>query len=136
MKKLLPLITLLFALCLAACGGDSDTNLSKGDGTWVCDVKATAELNPEMKAQYEQMPQLIETMLGAMTFTLDVKAGKLALNLGEISESKDFTVVSDSGNTLVIKSDDAKLTLTFSGKDSFTLEDESEPDAKIAFKRK
>jgi len=111
---LLALTFVLFAL--ASCG---ESNLNKANGKWQCDPQATiALLDDTAKKAAGIVPGLAEGMLKNVEFSLDAKDKKVTGGVFGITSSADFTLVSDSGSSLVIKSGNNTIHLNFRDKDS------------------
>jgi len=123
-------VVLLFAV--ASCGG---SNLNKANGTWQCDPQATiALLDDTAKKAAGIVPGLAEGILNNVEFSLDAKNKKVTGSVFGISGSSDFTVVSDSGSSLEIKSGNSTIRLKF--RDANSLEVSGGPNAqKFVFKR-
>jgi len=130
MRILLPLIFVVFIL--ASC---SESNLNKANGKWQCDPQATiALLDATAQKAAGIVPGLAESVLKNVEFSLDAKTTKVTGGIFGISGSSDFTVVSDSGSSLVIKSGNSTIHLTFRDKNS--LEVSGGPTSqKFVFKR-
>ena len=134
-KVLLSSLLLTFTLALAACG--SGSNLDKANGDWTCDAKATIELLPaEMKAQLAAAPGMAEAMFSAFKMNVDSKGKKLSVTMGPATETGDFTVVSDSGKSLVLNMKDDELHIDFTTDDSITVYSKKDANSKIVFARK
>ena len=135
-KVLLASLLLTFALALAACG--SSSNLDKASGDWVCDAKATLALHPDLQAQTAGAPEMAEALFSAFKMNINAKDKKMSVTMGQVSESGAFTVVSDSGKSLVLEmdKDKDKLHIDFTTDDSITVYSESDANSKIVFARK
>ena len=119
MRTYLSVLALGIALALASCG---ESNLNKANGRWRCDPQASiALLDGAAKAAAGIAPALAEGVLKNMEFSLDAKTKKVGGSLFGIGGNADFSVVSDSGSSLVIKSGDNTLHLMFRDKDNLEL---------------
>jgi len=126
------LVLALALFVLASCG---ESNLNKANGKWQCDPQATiALLDDTAKKAAGIVPGLAEGMLKNVEFSLDAKNKKVTGGVFGITSSADFTVVSDSGSSLVIKSGNSTISLHFRDRDS--LEVSGGPTSqKFVFKR-
>jgi hypothetical protein len=129
----------VFALVLASCGGSSNPNLDKVNGKWTMDIDATMK---DMKDVGDnEMAQgmarkLFEAM--AITVVVDSKAKQITATIGDkTSPAEAFTVISDSGNTLVLKNSKTgkNMTFEFLDADSLVLRDESDKQKNFVMKR-
>ena len=132
MRAYLVPLALLMAFALASC---SASNLDKADGSWQCDPKATvALLDDASKKMAGMVPGLADGILQNVEFDLNAKSKTVTAGMFGLHGSSAFTVVSDSGSSLVIKSGDNTLHLNF--RDKNTLEISGGPEAhKFVFKR-
>ncbi|MDR2820417.1 MAG: hypothetical protein LBB60_07810 [Desulfovibrio sp.] len=122
----------LLLLCLAACG---PTNLEKLNGKWNCDVKASIALMDEAdRKKMEMMPELAAMIIGAVSITVDSPAKKLTVGMGEFSDTSDFSVVSDSGSVLTLKTGKDTMRIAFKSNDTLEITNEGDKK-KVIFTR-
>ena len=133
-KALLASLLLAFTLALAACY--STSNLDKANGTWLCDAKATMALRPEFKDYSEPHIRTIEGEFHLLSLNVDAKANTIHMLMRSVSEGGEFTVISDSGKTLVLSMQDDTVYIDFTTDDSIILYSEKYNNLKTAFTRK
>jgi hypothetical protein len=123
---------LLMAFALASCG---ESNVNKADGSWQCDPQATvALLDDAAKKMAGMVSGLADGILQNVEFDLNARSKTVTAGMFGLHGSSKFTVVSDSGSSLVIKSGENTLHLDF--RDKNTLDISGGPDAhKFVFKR-
>ena len=134
-KAILFSLLLACTVALAACG--SASNLDKANGDWVCDVTATIAVQSESKnATPPPTGPITEAIFSSLTLKIDSAAKKLSLSLGKNIRNEDFTVISDSGNTLVLQAGTEKMYFEFTTADSMTALDQEGKEKKLVFVRK
>ncbi|MDD4701981.1 MAG: hypothetical protein PHI96_07130 [Desulfovibrio sp.] len=123
---------IFIVLLLTGCG----SNLEKLDGKWQGDPAASVALaGPDVQKEFAEIP-LVTTMIESIVknFRVDVDARNktIAFALGNIAYTGGFTVVSDKGDTIALKTDKGK-TLNFVLKDPNTvvLKNDGATDSKL-----
>ena len=132
MRAYLAPLVLFMVFALAACG---ESNVHKADGSWQCDPAATiALLDDASKKMAGMVPGLADGILQNVEFDLNAKSKTVTAGMFGIHGSAAFTVISDSGSSLVIKSGDNTIRLNF--RDKNTLEISGGPETHtFVFKR-
>ena len=119
MRAYLVPLMLFVALVTASC---SESNLSKADGSWQCDPAATiALLDDAAKKSAGMVPGLADGILQNVEFNLNAKNKTVTAGMFGLHGSSKFTVVSDSGSSLVIKSGDNTVYLNFRDKNTLAI---------------
>ena len=131
-KALLIALLLLCTPAFAAWGKESA--LDRANGEWVCDPMASIALAPSRHGS-SPSPKVAEDRFGGITIHISSKGKRLSMHQESRSETIEFTVVSDSEKTLVIKIDGATVHIVFITEDSIMVENRKKPDSKIVFNR-
>lgn len=119
MKKNIALFfSFIFIFVLSACGDASD-GLKKLDGKWKIDVAKTMKLSG-MDSEDKIQRGLAEKIFGLASLEIDAKNKTLNLKRGNKSDTANVTLVSELGNVVTLKNEDAELLMTFDFQDNDT----------------
>jgi hypothetical protein len=129
---MLPVLCLCL-LSLCACG---ESNLDKLHGKWQMDIGEMLKDPSLDKNEFSQ--SIARAMLEAMNITLDIdaKGKQITLFMGEMQEKESFTVVSDSGKELVLKTVGSGENRRFEFKDQDTVLMSDDADRTVILKRR
>ena len=134
MKKII-LPALCF--CLLILGACSDSNLDKLHGKWRMDIDEALKDPSVGKDQFSQSfaRALFEKI--AIVVEIDAKGKQISLPAGAQQEKGAFTVVSDSGTSVILKVTNSGQNLRFDFKDQDTIimGDDTKEDTKLVMRR-
>ncbi len=133
MKKRFSLLACSALLLLCACGGGSG-NMDKLNGKWSADAAETAKASG-VKPQNEFEKNMLELIYSAVGMEIDASGKKITMGFGPTAKGGPFSIVSDSGNEVVLQEGSNKFTIVFVNDDLVIMRDENEPEKPIAFRR-
>jgi hypothetical protein len=118
MKKFaFAIMTILCVAIMVSCGDSS--NLDKINGKWSVDVEQTFKLMGQAPQEQNKLAQeMMGNMLKTMKIEFNSKNKTVIVAMVGASQTKNFSVVSDSGKTLVLSQDSQTVEIEVKNNDS------------------